>query len=93
MENVKANKYLGIQLDGKLEWSTNTEVIYKKGLSQRYFLRKLRSFNEILHMYYQAVVASIIFYTVVCWGGGITVKDDNRLNKVWVQAGYTGGGG
>ncbi|XP_034020935.1 meiosis 1 arrest protein [Thalassophryne amazonica] len=34
-----------IYLDNKLEWSTNTGAIYKKGLSRLYFLRRLRSFN------------------------------------------------
>lgn len=37
VEIVKSYKYLGVELDNKLEWSTNTEAVYKKGLSQLYF--------------------------------------------------------
>lgn len=30
--------YLGVQLDHQLEWSANTDAVYKKGLSPLYFL-------------------------------------------------------
>lgn len=68
VEMVRSYKYLDIHLDDKLEWSTNPEAIYRKGLSWLYFLRRLRSFsvcNKMLHMFYHSVVASIIFYVVV----------------------------
>ena len=42
---VDSYKYLGVVLDNKLEWTTKTETVYKKGLSRLYFLRRLRSFN------------------------------------------------
>lgn len=38
-------------------------------------------------MYHQSVVASTIFYAVVCWGEGIKAKDTNRLNKLINKAG------
>ena len=62
----------------KLEWSTNTEAVYKKGLSQLHVLRRLRSFNickQMLQMFYQSVVASTIFFTVVSWGVGIKGRE------------------
>ncbi|KAK0133617.1 hypothetical protein N1851_030848 [Merluccius polli] len=43
VEMVPAYRYLGVTLDNKLDWSTNTEAIYKKGLSRLYFLRRLSS--------------------------------------------------
>ena len=79
---VPAYKYLGVTLDNKLDWSTNTEAIYKKGLSQLYFLRRLRSFNVCKQMFYQSIVASTIFFAAVSWGAGIKAKDANRLNKL-----------
>lgn len=66
----------------RLKWSNNTDTVYKKGLSQLYFLRRLRSFNVcsgMLHMFYQSVVVSTIVFAVVCWGLGTKVKDANRL--------------
>ena len=71
---VDSYKYLAVVLDNKLEWTTNTEAVYKKGLSWLYFLRRLRSFsvcNQILLMFYESVVASTIFFAVVSWGAGI----------------------
>jgi len=31
VEMLPAYRYLGVTLDNKLDWSTNTEAIYKKG--------------------------------------------------------------
>ncbi|TWW61360.1 hypothetical protein D4764_04G0000060 [Takifugu flavidus] len=77
-------------LDNKLEWSTNTDAVYKKAMSRLYFLRRLRSFSvcsRMLHMFYQSVMASTIFFAAVCWGAGIKAKDANRLNKLIKKAG------
>ncbi|KAI3374422.1 hypothetical protein L3Q82_006245 [Scortum barcoo] len=55
-----------------------------------YFLRRLRSFNicsKLLQMFYQSVVASVLFYTVVCWGGSISKKETSRLDKLIRRAG------
>ena len=85
VEVVSAYKYLGVTLDNKLDWSTNTQAVYKKGLSRLYFLRRLRSFhvcNKMLQMFYQSVVASTIFFAVVSWGAGIKAKDANKLKKL-----------
>lgn len=45
VETVSTYKYLGLHLDNKLDWSANTDVLYKKGQSRLYFLRRLGSFN------------------------------------------------
>lgn len=72
VEAADSYKYPGLWLDNKLDWTSNTYHLYRKGRSRLYFLRKLRSFNickKLLWMFYQSVVASVLFYTVVCWGG------------------------
>lgn len=64
-------KYLGVNIDNGLNWKTNRLAVYKKGMSRLYSLRKLRSFNVCsrkLEMFYQSVVASVLFFTEVCWG-------------------------
>ena len=38
-------------------------------------------------MFYQSVVMSTIFFTVVSWGAGIKAKDANRLNTLIKKAG------
>ena len=85
IEVVSTYKYLGVHLDDKLDWSANTDALYKKGQSRLFFLRRLRSFDvcgEMLVMFYQSVMASILFYAAVCWGGNITQEDSNRLDKL-----------
>ncbi|KAI3351544.1 hypothetical protein L3Q82_020227 [Scortum barcoo] len=82
---VDSYKYLGVHLDNKLDWTINTDAIYKKGQSCLFFLRRLRSFNvcrTMLQMFYHSVVSSVIFYAVVCWGSRLKTADTNRLNKL-----------
>ena len=55
-----------------------------------FFLRKLRSFEisrSLLNVFYHGIVASVLFYAVVCWGGSLTVEDRNRVNKLIKKAG------
>ena len=90
VEVVNTYKYLGVHLDNKLDWSANIDAIYKKGQSRLYFLRRLRSFNvcnKLLRMFYQSVVASVLFYAVVCWGGSIKKRDAGRLDMLVRRAG------
>lgn len=89
VEVVQSYKYLGVHLDNRLEWSGNMDAVYKKGQSRLYFLRRLRSFDvcrTMLNMFYQSVVASVIFFAVVCWGQGIKAADANRLDKLIKKA-------
>lgn len=53
-------KYIGPWLDSKLDWTTHTNHLYRKGQSR----------------------ASINFYTMVCWGGGICKKDTFKLETL-----------
>ena len=73
-----------------MDWTRNTEEVYKKGQSRLFFLRRLRSFNicrTMLRMFYESVVASAIFFAVTCWSSGLKVADNNRLNKLIRRAG------
>ena len=60
IETVDSDRYLGVHLNNKLSWTTNTDVLYKQGQSRLYLMRRLRSF-------YGIVVASALFYAVVFW--------------------------
>ncbi|XP_055493496.1 uncharacterized protein LOC129698391 isoform X1 [Leucoraja erinacea] len=68
IEVVQTYKYLGVHLDNKLDWSVNSDSLYKKGQSRLFFLRRLKSFNvcsDMLHMFYNTVVASVIFQVLI----------------------------
>ena len=65
-------------------------MVYRKGQSRLFFLRGLRFFDvcgEMLHIFYQSVVASTIFYAAVCWGGSATERDTSSLDKLIRKAG------
>ncbi|KAF7658811.1 hypothetical protein LDENG_00007680, partial [Lucifuga dentata] len=80
VELVQSYKYLGVYLDSKLDWSVNTEAIYRKSQSRLYFLRRLRSFG-------QSVVGSALFFAVICWGSSIKATDASRIDKLLTKAG------
>ena len=83
VEEVEDYRYLGVVIDNRLDWKSNTEAVYKKGMSRLYFLRKLRSFEvctKMLEIFYQSVVSSTIFFAAVCWGRSIRARDTNRLH-------------
>lgn len=82
-------KYLGLFLKDRLDWSTNTDAVYK-GMSRLYLFRKLRSlsvYSKMLEIFYQYVVASVISFAVVCCGGSISSRDASRINRVIRKAG------
>ncbi|XP_076843384.1 E3 ubiquitin-protein ligase TRIM47-like isoform X1 [Brachyhypopomus gauderio] len=90
VEMVKAYKFLGVHLDERLDWSVNTDHLYRKAQSRLYFLRRLASFRicqKLLLMFYQSVVASVLFYAVVCWGGSISKRDAGRIDRLVRKAG------
>lgn len=62
VERVDSYRYLGVHTNKKkLDWSHNTDAVFKKGQSTLFFLRRLGSFsvcNGLLKIFYQSVVAS-----------------------------------
>ncbi|XP_068441989.1 uncharacterized protein [Clinocottus analis] len=90
VDMVEEYKYLGVSIDSRLNWKANINAAYKKGMSRFFFLRKLRSFNvcsKMLELFYQSVVASVLYFSIVCWGSSIGAGDTNRLNKLVKKAG------
>jgi len=68
-----------------MEWSASIDTVHRKGQSRLFFLRWLRSFivcSDMMCIFYQTVIESALFYVVVCWGSGFTVKNCRRLDKL-----------
>ena len=90
VERVKTYKYLGVTIDNKLNWHNHIDVTVKKLNTRMYCLRKLNAFNvnsNILVMFYNAVIASVWRYCLICWGGNISSCDKVRLDRVIREAG------
>lgn len=43
--------------------------------------------RTLLRIFYDGVLASTVFYAVVCWGDGTTERDRKRLSKLVKRAG------
>ena len=85
---VESYRFLGVH-PNKLDWTDNTNALFKKSQSRIHLLRRLRSFGvcrALLRTFYDSVVASAIFYAVVCWRGGSTDRDKIRLKRLIKRA-------
>lgn len=82
---VDSYKYLGITIDENLKWSKHIYNLSLKLNQRLYFLRKLNAFKvskEILHLFYNANIQSLISFGISCWGGSALQKDKEKINKL-----------
>ncbi|KAI4880116.1 hypothetical protein NFI96_005091 [Prochilodus magdalenae] len=87
VEVVRSYRYLGVHLDERLDWSVNTDTVYKKAQSRLYF----RICQKLLLMFYQSVVASVLFYAVVCWGGSISKMESWTTRQAGQESWFCAG--
>lgn len=71
VENVPVFKYLGLNIDSKLNWSVHTSLLKKYLLTTTYIMYHLGQFcsRKLLETIYYGVVQSKLQYGLVCWGG------------------------
>lgn len=92
VELVQTYTYLGLQLDDRLGWSANIDILHRKG--HLYFLRRPGSVNirkKLIQMFYQSAVALVPFHTVVGWAGSSKKEDTARLGKAGEKGWLCGG--
>lgn len=83
VEFMTCFKYLGVQLNSRLKWSINTEAVYKKRPEPALLLEDVCPSMPATGCFYLfVIVASTIFFAVVCWGAGIKTKHANSLNRL-----------
>jgi hypothetical protein len=85
VERVKDYKYLGCIIDDKLNWEKNTELLCNKANKRMYFLRKLKEFrvdSTILRLFYHSVILSILKFCMVCWFGGLSIKQVKSVERI-----------
>ncbi len=82
IEVVTEYKYLGSIIDDKLSFEPNTSLLCKKGQQRLYCLRKLAKFNvdkTLLTLFYRSFVESVVTFSLICWYGSITVKQNKKI--------------
>lgn len=83
IEMVEDYRCLGVHTGSKLNWKTITKLCTRRGWAASIFWGNwdFDACSRILDIFYQSVVASALFYAVVCWGGSIGGGNTNRINK------------
>ena len=67
-------------------WKQNTNAVLKRANTR---LRKLRSCNvrqELLQMFYSSVLSSVLTFGLLSWGGNISRRDVETLDKIIKKA-------
>ncbi|XP_073669588.1 uncharacterized protein [Paramisgurnus dabryanus] len=85
VEKVSCFKFLGILISEDLKWEMNTIAIVKKAQQRLYFLRTLKRNNlsaELLKVFYQCAIESVITYGMTAWYANSTGKDRKSLDRV-----------
>ena len=86
IEIVYSYKYMGTKIDDKLRWDDNTLNLYKKGQQRLYFLRKLNALHidrNILFVFHDSFINSVMTFGLVCWWGNLSVKNREKLNRIY----------
>lgn len=69
-EKVDCIKYLGINIDERLSWTKQIELVTARVRKLLYIFKRLRSIADIstIKMTYQALCQSLLSYCIISWG-------------------------
>jgi len=84
---VEDYRHLDVHLNNRLDWTSNTNAVYKHEQTVFPAEAQILQCEQILEIVYQSVMASAIYFAVVCWGSSISARDDSRINKLIRKAG------
>ncbi|KAI3356779.1 hypothetical protein L3Q82_003318 [Scortum barcoo] len=79
---VNASKTKEMVIDFSRKPSSEIAPVNIQGLD----IERVRTYKPLLRTFYETVVASVVSYAVVCWGGGCSERDKKRLNRLIKRA-------
>ncbi|PWA13967.1 hypothetical protein CCH79_00017017 [Gambusia affinis] len=85
VERVPVFRFLGMELEDKLTWSTNTKELLKKAQQRLYFLRILQKNcvpSDLLQAFYHCSIERVLTYSLCVWYGSSTSSDKKALQRV-----------
>ena len=85
VEQVSVFKLLGTHLNDTMTWSTHCKFLLSKARQRMYFLRKLKYFGvkqEILIIFYSAIVEQIIAQSITVWFSRSSKQDLAKFTTV-----------
>ena len=85
VEQVQSFKFLGTTISNDLSWDVNTTIIVKKCQQRLHFLRqlkKLRLNQNLLAQFYNAVIESILSFSITVWYSGTNEHAKQQLERI-----------
>lgn len=82
IQQVVSYKYLGVQIDRDMSWHSHVQNVCAKIHQRLHFLWRLRLFGvnrNIMMVFYNASILSVLRYGVSSWFGNLTVKLKPKL--------------
>ena len=82
---VENYKYLGININNKLDWHAHVSSVISKTNQRFHLVRKLNFFRidkTLISLIYKSLINSIISFCICVWGGNTTEKDIKKINQV-----------
>ena len=88
VESVENIKYLGVNINNKLDKHTYAQSVISRINQRIHFVRKLNYFRidkKLKSLLYRSTVISIISFCIGAWGGNTIKKNDRRMKLSNVQ--------
>ena len=85
VKQVPSYKYLGVIIQNNLKWNEHVTAQVKKADQRMYHVRrlsKLKIDNEILCLFYNSTVSSVLVYAVPCWFNLCDKKQKKRSMQI-----------
>ena len=84
-ELKQVTSYMGIHLDNLFSWSDHVDFVCSRLQQRLYFLRRLRVFGvsqNVMFLFYQAVMESVIRYGMTAWFGNLSAQSKSKLQRL-----------
>ena len=85
VEMVNNFKYLGTIIDNNLDFSDNTDYIFKSCNQRLHLLRRLNSFRvskQIVETVYRNLIEGILTFNIAMWYGNLNLKCRGKLQRI-----------
>ena len=85
LEIVEKMRLVGLIISDDLKWNENTDNIVKRAYAKIWILRRLKQMGaetSILLLIYYRHIRSILEFAVPVWNGGITKKQEQKIETV-----------
>ena len=89
MEHCMFQDLVMLSCSCQLDWSANIDAVVKKANQRLFFLRKLRQFHvdpQILRLFFQSSIQSILSYNQLCYHSSAKKMDMDKLEKIVSRA-------